>query len=94
MPVPESLTCTACGAREFVRVPGASFELWISSSPGISRRALHDPAGDLVVCLSCGKIELFVADPKKLLTERHPKRYPSVPFPPSPTDAVPPPGRA
>jgi predicted nucleic-acid-binding Zn-ribbon protein len=76
MPIPESLTCTACGGTEFGEVPAVTFEMWVSKSgqPGIkNRNPGRDPSGDLAVCLNCGKAELFISDPRSFVQTANPK---------------------
>jgi hypothetical protein len=76
MPIPESLTCSACGSQDFGRLEHVSFEMWFSLSEArgaTHRNAAADPIGDLAVCLGCGKSDLFVSDPAGFVADARPR---------------------
>lgn len=78
---PEGASCASCGEREFALIPGAPFELWVKRQgrlPGRGHNDSQDPEGDMFVCLSCGRVELFVEDPHRLLERADPKSFPVV----------------
>lgn len=75
VPVPDSLTCTACGGTDFRQIPGASFEMWIAwpGTKGVkNRNAGTDPVGELAVCMTCGRAELFIDDPQAFVEQAQP----------------------